>query len=474
MILPKRITLYAILFIGGLIAGFLFLLRGCLDKYNERSALPRILYFENQSQRIVFTLVKFEKATSYSRDGGMVQKTVSTWYYLQCNDAVTGKKINEKKLLHHSDIKQYPVEILGATDNTAWIFINGLKAYDPFTLEQKADLSILETKNPSLKDRFPDERRFYRFDPATTIITFTAKDGTTWKLDTHTLIAKETDYSDEEKQTGKSEIETLLEENRVLQDSIYQQKFIRPSKLVSARQITPVAYNLSIQQFYKERQALSKTRDSLQNLQSKLRNTERGKDEWQRRIKTLQERSSISFSDMKVNSDTLKGKWFGLFSKQEAEKLADRYSSQSVYNETGRRQLYLSSYSESNYGETIVDVKNLQPVTSPQLFLDGGFLIDKDSAMPVHTGGNDNYLVLYRSQVGNDGLLQIAKLNTKGNIAWTFNTNLKEWKDYRYANDQLFILGTDNRELSGDACNVLWCIDLKTGKAAKYDFFTDK
>src|SRR5688572_11229025 len=177
----KKSVLSILLFIGAIVMGFIFLLRGCLSKYDERSALPGILYFEKDGQQVIFSIVKFEKATSYSQNGGMTHKSVSTNYFIQTNDAVTGKKIADKKVRHNSDIKNHPVELLGGSNNTAWIFINEIMAFDPFTLEQKTELSSLEEKNPSLKGKFPDERRYYSFDRLTKNIHFTAKDGSTWQ-----------------------------------------------------------------------------------------------------------------------------------------------------------------------------------------------------------------------------------------------------------------------------------------------------
>src|SRR5688500_8593420 len=144
MILGKKSILFILLFIGIMVIGFIFLLRGCLSKFDERSALPGILYFEKEGQGVIFSIVKFEKATSYSQKGGITHKSVSTNYFIQTNDAVTGKKIADKKVRHNSDIKNHPVEVLGGSNNTAWIFMNEIMAFDPFTLEQKTGLSSLE------------------------------------------------------------------------------------------------------------------------------------------------------------------------------------------------------------------------------------------------------------------------------------------------------------------------------------------
>ena len=96
------------LFIVGIIVG----LRSCLSKYDERSAILPILYFKNDSNSILFSLVKYEKVSSYSRVRGLTHKTVSNHYFVQSNNAVSGEKIRSKEII--SDIKNFPETVLGA------------------------------------------------------------------------------------------------------------------------------------------------------------------------------------------------------------------------------------------------------------------------------------------------------------------------------------------------------------------------
>jgi len=84
------------------------------------------------------------------------------------------------------------------------------------------------------------------------------------------------------------------------------------------------------------------------------------------------------------------------------------------------------------------------------------------------------YLVVYKDKIGNEGKILMSRVNEEGAIRWTFDTGLTDWIDWLYTGKQLFILGADKRELSSDQSNVLWCIDLTTGKASRYDYFTDK
>jgi hypothetical protein len=73
-----------------------------------------------------------------------------------------------------------------------------------------------------------------------------------------------------------------------------------------------------------------------------------------------------------------------------------------------------------------------------------------------------------------DGKIQVSHINADGKVTWSFDSLLNEWGNYIYTSKQLFIIGTDNKELSSSDCNLLWCLELATGKASRYDYFTDK
>ncbi|HTD94761.1 MAG TPA: PA2928 family protein [Chitinophagaceae bacterium] len=231
MRISAKPVISVVLLIGAFVAGLLFLIRGCLSKYDERSALSHVLYFEQGDQHVVFSIVKFEKAVSYSQNGGFINKTVNTDYYVQVNDAVSGQKLKQEKVKNHSDIKDYPVEMLGADGNTAWLYMSEPIAFDPFTLVKIADKNILEEKNPSLKGKFPSERRYYRFDAGEHALYFTASDGSSWRMDTKTLkaIPSESGATEPTGDEMVKRIEELMKQNKVLQDCLYQQKSYRPS-----------------------------------------------------------------------------------------------------------------------------------------------------------------------------------------------------------------------------------------------------
>lgn len=80
-----------------IVLGFIYLLKGCLAKYDERFTKPPVLLFEKNGKSVVFAITEFQKTVSYSRKGGMVRKSVNTTYYIQTNDASTAEMVAEKK-----------------------------------------------------------------------------------------------------------------------------------------------------------------------------------------------------------------------------------------------------------------------------------------------------------------------------------------------------------------------------------------
>jgi hypothetical protein len=470
MTLKYKVSLTVLLVIGGIVFGIIYLVRGCLSKYDELSALPRIIHFRRDNQSVVVSLVKFEKATSYSRSGGFVRKSVSTSYYIQANDAMTGSKIKDRKIKDHSDIKNYPVEIMGGSKTHAWMYLGEPMAFDPYTLETMADLSILEEKNPALKGKFPGERRFYTFNIADQNIHFTATDGSTWVLNTESLLASPAD--EDEKETladaESKRLEQKLKEIEIERDSLMEQKLRRPSRMYAARQITMPVYQKMMAGFNDEQSRLYKKRDSLHSLVNSAKNMASKREDIRRRVLSLNERTNIHFSQLKVNGDTANGRWYGLYSEKEREGASDHFNYQSLYNETARRKFYTGEYSLNSSGYPIIKNAHLLNNES-DYFLDGGFLLDKRTGLPLKPDKDRQFLVIYKDRIGNEGNIQLARAN-QGIIMWKVDTQLREWADYHYTGNQLLIMGTDDKNLGSDECNVLWCIDLNTGKAAKYHF----
>jgi len=212
------------IFIFGTIMG----LRSCLSKYDERSALPRALYFKNDSNAILFSLVKFSKATSYSRNRGLIHKTVRIQYFIQTNNAVTAEKIAQQEIKSDEKTERFPQEVMGASGNNVWIFLNELVAINAFTFARFADVKTIENNNRVLKGMLPKERQYYHFNETDKTIRFTANDGAEWILNTTTLKAEpfeptENSTIDAAQKYAQKALKDVIEKNSSLGESLTNQ-----------------------------------------------------------------------------------------------------------------------------------------------------------------------------------------------------------------------------------------------------------
>ncbi|MBK6938040.1 MAG: hypothetical protein IPH18_15030 [Chitinophagaceae bacterium] len=467
----KKTGTVIFLAIAGIIAGFVFLLRGCLAQYDERFIKTPALHFSINERNIIASIVEYQRATSYSQQGGFIRKSVSTTYYLQTSDGVTAELIKQTKLKKQSAIKQYPVEMLGAAENNAWMFIGELMAFNVSTMEKTADIGILEARNPSLKNLMPEERQYYVFNRQNRQLYITAKDGSKWKIDTKTLLASPS-YSGIGETDETKALELQIKNTQTLLDTLYQQKNYRPSKAYTQKIIDAAAYKTITAEFYREREMLNKVMDSLRNLQRLTEKDNREKGDVKRKIESLQH-TNISFSQCKAYTDLQDSTLFLVYSEEEFAKLEERYWDRSLYDETARRKLYTGNLASTRWDHSVLNKSSVQTKGNAS-FLDGGLLLDKQTGLPIRLNGKLSWLVVHKTQLGKEGTILITNLKNDGTSAWSVNTALPEWNDWIFTGDYLYVFGTNNKELSSSECNILLCINLKTGAYTGYDFFTKK
>lgn len=460
----------------GIVAGFIFLLRGCLAGYDERSAMAPALYFEKDGKAVVFTIIEYGKATSYSSGPKGTFKSMSTSYFIQANDAATGELISNKKIKHHSDIKFYPIKIMGGGNNKAWVFISELLAYDPFTLEKIADKETIETKNPLLKGKMPDEERYYKYDNFSNTIQITATDGLKYILSTATLTAKAIDEDGIAKSLTEAKIKVLMKQADELEKQ-YRENYDRYrafNKLYSERKISPSAYFDSSKNFERLRDTIEKQKNAIQIEMNDLDNLKDADDDLQRHIENLAG-SSTSYTNISTAVDTFNGKWYGLLNNEDLEKPETSFRYRSVYTETARNKLYTAGVSLKDSTRKAVELVVGEPVKlSDPIYLQGGFLLNRKTALPIHLKNDEGFIVCYKEKVGNNSNIILSRVDLMGDSKWSVNTKLPEFKDWIYTGNKLIILGNDNKEISSSDANLLMIIDLQTGKVVKHDYFTNK
>jgi hypothetical protein len=466
-----KVTLSILLLIIGSTGGCLFFLRGCLSKYDERSMIAPVLYFEKDGKALVFSLVQDEKVTSYRQKGGSISKSVNTSYHIQINDAHTAAKINTRKIKKHSEIRNYPVEILGSADNKAWVFIGEPMAFDPFTLEEYANIAILESKNPVLKGKFPAERRYYEFNQLNKTIIVTATDGLKYHIDSRSLLASP--WKKEENGLAKivKEIEQTIKDKQQEQDEVYRRNRLTTARYMR-KEISNKEYTDSNTAFMKRRDAYYQERDSLNSLKSGMEKTSYAQKSRMNVLESFQ-RGRISFSQMQVDADTFANKWYGLYEEENIENLYRGFNYTSTSSDAARNEWYSAAITIKPKGEDI-QIGNPVKSNSGSVFLQGGLLLNPKTALPIHLYTPESFLVVYKDKIGNDGTIIISRVTLDGKALWSFPTTLPEINDWSISNTKLIIAGRNNKELSGNQSNLLLCLDLNTGLGTSYDFFNDR
>lgn len=474
----KGLVLRIILIIALVVVGFFFLLRSCLSKYDERAAIgggsstsaSQFLVFEKEGKGIIFSLVKYEKVVSYSQNGGMINKTVYNTFYAQINDLATAAKISSQKIKSHTQIKAYPVEIIGATDNKAWLFVGELMAYDPFTLTKTADVEILEVKNPVLKGKLINERRYYDFDEETKQITITTADGVKYKLDATSLIAtaiNEDELNTDAAETRIKELEKIARQVREQKQTAYN-RFRENNRLFSEKHLSPKQYSDSSKMLEKETSLLGKRLDSLEKLTRDTRDIINQENDLTRTKKNIR-RSGGSYSSMKVNCDTMGGSWYGLYTNEGIKKINERFNYESGNDETARNKLFTATLTVKDKYWIVAEEKRK---SGDGFYLQGGFLLNKESGIPFHL--SDGFLLVHKDIIGQEGKIQLTRIRNNGETMWTINTGLKEFFEWQLHGEKLVITGTDNKKLGSGEVNLLLVIEITNGQVVVYDFFEDK
>jgi hypothetical protein len=240
------------------------------------------------------------------------------------------------------------------------------------------------------------------------------------------------------------------------------------NQLYQEKKLAVQQYKDSSEAIRKEITGIDRQRDSLEKLTRDVALLIRSKEKDADR-KNNARRTGSGFSGMKFNNDTLNGRWYGLYTSEELQKASDRFDHRVVYNETARNKLFTAGITAKDDYWTIAEEKTGLTET---IYLQGGFLVNKETGLPFHLP--DGFLIVHKDRVGNEGFVQLVRINPDGKQLWTMNTGLKEFYDWQLKGDKLIITGTDNKNLSPGEINLLQIVNLKDGSVAAYDFFTDK
>lgn len=459
-----------------IISGFILLLRGCLSRYDERSAITPALYFEKDNRGIVFTIIRDGRATSYKRTGGSTYKSMSVRYYIQSNDAGTGELIKNKKVRHQSDIKFHPVTVLGNGNGKAWFLMGELLAYDPLTLEKFADREIIEAKNPQLLGRLPEQQHYYQNIDASNGILITATDGIKYMLSTTTLLATAVDDEATAKSPVAATISKLRKERTALDEQykLHYERYRNYYQLYTEKKLSYAAYLDSGRLFNRQQDSIRDRKQALSEEISDLENLDRSSQDRQRQMDDLKT-GSKNYSNMCTAVDTFNGRWYGLLSNTDLEKPGTHFRYRNVHNETARNKLYSAPITLKDSSKRAAEIEVGEPAkVNEAVYLQGGFLLDPATALPIHLTNAEGFIICSREKVGHEGSIILTRVDLQGNTIWTYNTKLREFAGLINPGKRLIILGNDNKNISSGDANLLLSIDLLNGKAVMHDYFTGK
>ena len=184
---------------------------------------------------------------------------------------------------------------------------------------------------------------------------------------------------------------------------------------------------------------------------------------------------SKSYSNICTAVDTFNSKWKGLLCAEDLEKPDTRFRYRNVYTETARNKFYHAAVTVKDNTRKVIELQVARPdKLHDAVYLQGGFLLNKTTALPLHLKNDDGFIVCYKEKVGYTSNIILSRVDLKGNYKWAINTMLPEFKDWIYTGTHLIIPGTDNKEIFFSNANLIIVIDLQTGKAVKHDYFTDK
>jgi hypothetical protein len=475
--MTRKLGFTVLVSVAAMVIGLFMIIRSCLSKFDERAAVgggggsesaSQFLVFEKDGKGVVFSLVKFEKTISYSRSGGMTRRQVRTSYYAQTNDLQSGERTGSEKIGGAKAIKFYPVELMGAVGDNAWLFVGELLAYDPFTLKKRADIETLEQRYPELKGRFPQERRFFEFDPAAGRIRITMNDGSRYALDGSTLAltplgeSDGTDPGEDPREALERRIRAVRDTRKAAYDRLRENNRAFREKLLSRE-----AYSDSSEQIRKITDVLNKELDSLETIQRGLRDEESAREDAERSREMMMEKG-FNYGG-RIACDSSGGRWYGLYTAESVRKVSERFRFEiAAQNDAAARtRLYTATLSpDGRYW----NVGYEKTALGEQVFLQGAFLVDLEKGAPLRLSAPDGYLVVHRDKIGKEGRLQLTRIDRTGKTLWSLPTGLTAFSSWKRRNDRLVLMGKDNENISSGEDNLLLSIDCTNGKAAVYDY----
>jgi len=452
--------LWLIVIVGGMVLGFIFLMRSCLEKYDSfgTTGWPGV----TEDQKSLVIVKSYSKTNNYSQENGITHISQSTTYYLEKIDLATGKVTQKTKLMNHRKIKKGSLQCYGGYKDKMWIYANYIRAYDMNTLKEVVKIEDIENKNPELKGKMPTEDQYY--DPHINLgyITITAQDGDKYRLMLNDLHAELID----EKENSFEEFSKNFEKEKVA-----------IGKRIDS--LNAVYYQANNYKNYDamsyKREALYKIRDSIQDVERDAKELFDAQQDLKRDLEDFSAWSSSDIGDWVIMQDTVEGYGY-LMAKEEPDDKNFEFSNfSSIGSESDKVKLYKikiepNKESHSSY-DRFIAVKT-EEATSER-YLQGAIMQNFKTGRAQQLKNPGGYIIFSRDVIGNKGKLLITRVDLNGKKLWQTDALMSFKLNFTIATDSyLIICGVINTEKapSFSVSDALRIIDLKTGSIVSVKF----
>lgn len=195
----------------GLALAFLFLMSGCLRKFDNYGVVDTIV--SNPSNSSVTVVVAENNAMSYQKNGGFIKTTYSTTYWLKQYETATGKLIQKKKVFKPSEANKLSIACYGRFGNNIWMNIDGLVAYDINSLEQVTNEKAIATANGVSKTIFPLDDRLVKPNLEKGYIDFIADNGEAYRLTLNNLKIDKKEVEENDTEAAERKISRMFQDD---------------------------------------------------------------------------------------------------------------------------------------------------------------------------------------------------------------------------------------------------------------------
>ena len=435
----------------GIIVGFIFLIRSCIDMHDKYSQFDEAQLFKNSNSDIIVFLKDHFNVTSYSSQGGMTRVSGYSKYYLETRDVKTLKLLKSTPFEKIDDpVKQRP-KIIGRDEKNLWIFIGSIKAYDPFTHQLVCTKEKLEELNPGLKNNLPEDATYYKYNYIADGLEITTKNALKFRVSGTFKAQKIIDDQDNE----TPEIAALKE----------MQKKLENERTDNAQKNKP----FNSKEYWKLGDSIREIQDLIRKKTDEIKE----RKDYNKNIDDARTKGFNYSNERLGNAAVVDSTIYALLSDKELKDNSQTFHFRKIFNDEVQRQLYATAYNEMNLSNgfnSYCKISDWKLISNNSTFLKGGFLEDKSNLIPIELNNPLSWIIVTAKEVGNQSPLILQRVNANGISMWTKELPLKEFSDMLFTGERLILFSNDGGKISGsDNCNWLYSIDLMNGEIVFLD-----